>query len=370
MLALSATLAFFFLGRCAQPGAPPAPNPQTVARTYLVALKAGDYETCYRMLAERDLVYGSLDSFLGQIPMAPNVERRWFGQIEAATEYRLGTASERSAEATVPVDVTTPNLVLWERMLGASDHTRQAVQAKAEKQLAGGDYPRLSYPDQIVMVREGDEWRLLAGFAQRARINRLHEQALAAYHQLQFDKALGLYREMLERLGRARFSSSGELACRLSREMKRVEQASTSAAAAQSYLPRLLLRNVDAKPTLSGNPGMFGQIVNSGDRPLDEVELTVSYYSGAGKLVYGETHTPLALPLEFTDFDLPIVPLRAGETRDFGITLKASSEIQEQNKARMTVTGIIFSEPIAAPPKLAAIRTYGSEARPAQTPAR
>ena len=345
------TLGFFLIAGCVK-SPPPGPGPEAVAQVYLTALKAGDYQACYRMIAENDLVHGSLGGFLGQIPMGPNVERRWFGQIEAATEYRVGTAVERGGEAIVPVNVTTPNLVLWERMLGAGNATKQAVQKGFEKQLADGNYPRLSYPDQIVMVWEDGEWRILAGFAQRARIDRLHEQALAAYHQLEYDKALGLYRQMLERLDKAPFTASGEVAYRLGRELKRVEAAGAGAAAAQSYLPKLTLKNTDAKPTLFGGPGMFGQIVNSGDRALDEVELTVSYYSDAGKLVYSERHTPIALPLEFTDFDLPIVPLRPGETRDIGITLTAPLEIQQQNKPRMTVSGVIFSEPLAAPPKL------------------
>ena len=305
------------------------------------------------MIAENDLVHGSLGGFLGQIPMGPDVERRWFGQIEAAREYRLGRAIERDAEAAVPVNVTTPNLVLWERVLGAANANKKAVQKAFEKELAGGDYPRLSYPDQIVMVSEDGEWRILAGFAQRARIDKLHEQALADYHQLEYDKALELYRQMLERLEKAPFTASGEIAYQLGREMKTVEAASAGAAAAQSYLPELTLKNTDAKPALSGSTGMFGQIVNSGDRDLDQVELTVSYYSDAGKLVYRERHTPIALPLEFTDFTVPLVPMRPGETRDIGITLTAPSEIQQQNKPKMSVSGLIFSEPLAAPPKLA-----------------
>jgi hypothetical protein len=355
VLCAVAVMGFFLLAGCGN-SPPPGPDPRAAARAYLTALKAGDYQTCYRMLAEDDLVHGSLDGFLGQIPMAPNVERRWFGQMEAATEYRIGEASVRGHEEIVPVEVTTPNLVLWERMLGARNQTRQAVQASAENQLAAGDYPRLSYPDQIVMVREGDEWHVVAGFAQRERIEQLHVQALSAYHQLDYDEALKLYRQILERLGTALFSGSGELLFRLGRQMKRVQAARDIAVAARSYLPKLMLRNLQTRQAVSGSPAMFGQIVNSGDLALDEVELTVSYYSEAGKLVYAEKHTPIALPLEFTDLDLPIVPFKPGETREIGIALTAPPDIQQQNKSQMTVSGVIFSEPFAVPPKLAGSR--------------
>jgi hypothetical protein len=332
---------------------PPEPGPKAAAQAYLAALKAGDYQTCYRMMVENDLIHGSLDGFLGQIPMSPNVERRWFGQIEAATEYRIGSVIERG-EAIVLIDVTTPNLTLWERMLAARNDTPQAVQAKAEKQLADSNYPRLCYPDQIVMVHEGGEWRILAGFAQRARLERLHSKALAAYHQLEYDKALELYDQMLQRLAKAPFTASGALASQLGRERRSVEAARNGEFAARSYLPNVLLRNLEANQATSGEPGMFGQLVNTGDRSLDEVEVTVSYYSDAGKLVYSERHTPVALPMEFTDFDLPMVPFGPGETRQLGIKLKAPLDVQEQNKPQMRVTGVLFTIPLAAPPKLAA----------------
>jgi len=343
---------------------PPGPSARDAALTYLAALKGGDYQTCYRMMAEKDLVNGSLDGFLGEIPMGPEVERRWFGQLEAATEYRVGTARERGSEAIVPVNVTTPNLVLWERMLGARNETRQAVQARAEKQLANGDYPRLSYPDLLVMIREGDEWHVLAGFAQRARILRMREQALAAYHQLEYNQALVLYQQMLVRIAKAPFSASGELICMLTREMKRIEAARAGVVAAQFYLPKVWIKDVESKLTVAGPPGLFGQLVNSGDRSLDEVELTVSYYSDAGKLIYSERHTPIAMPLEFTDFDLPIVPFAPGETREIGITLKAPVEVQQQYKPQMTVSGVIFSEPLAVPPKLAGSATAAADIQP------
>jgi hypothetical protein len=337
---------------CANPP-PPGPDPRAAAQVYLTALKAGDYDTCYRMLTEAELSHGSLDQFLNQVPIAPVASRRWFGQIEAATEYRIGPATTRGTEVIFPVSVTAPNLVLWERMLGAPNESKRTLQARAEAQFASSDYPRLSYPDRIVLVREGDEWHVLAGYAQRERLDRLHDRALAAYHNLDYDQSLSLYRQILDRLKKAPFTGNGELACRFGGEMKRVAQARNSLAAARAYLPSVKLNNVAAKPAESGGQGMFGQIVNSGGRALDQVELTVSHYDQNGKLVASEKHTPIALPLEFTDFNVPIVPFGPGEARDFGITLTTAGESPPQDQPRIMVTGVIFSAPLASPPKLA-----------------
>lgn len=336
-----------------QPEAP-EPDPKAAAQTYLAALKEGDYQTCYRMLAKGDLDHLSMDKFLRDIPMAPDVERRWFEPIEHVTEYRIGVPFKRGAEIVVPVNVTTPNLVIWERMLGTPGEDRQTLQAKAEKQLASGDYPRLIYADQIILVKEANEWRVVAAFVERALIDDLHEQALSAYHAFDFDRTLSLYRRIQEIPEKTPFTGSGGLSRGFAREVEVIEAARVGAPAARSYLSKLVLKNVVSKPAQSGEPGLFGQITNSGDRALDQVELTVSYGSASGKMVYSEKHVTVATPLEFTDFDMSIVPFGPGQTRDFGFVLKAAPEIQVSNKPSVTVTGIILSETPVFPPKFVA----------------
>jgi len=342
---------------CAKPPpAAPGPDPKAAARTYLAALKIGDYQTCYQMLAKRDRDHSSLDEFLSDIPMAPSVERRWFAPIENATEYQVRRPFSRGAEMIVPVNITTPNLVIWERMLSAPNETRPEVRAKAERQLSSGGYPRLGYADQIVLVKQEQEWHLVAGFDQKEQITRLHDQALGAYHAFDYDRALSLYRQIMERLEKAPFSGSGGLSRAMAHEMKAIEAARASAPAARLYLSKVVLKNVVTKPAQSGASGIFGQITNSGQRALDQVELTVSYGPEPGKPVYSEKHLPISTPLEFTDFDMPIVAFGPGQTRDFGILLKAPPPVQEHDKPSVTVTGLIFSAAPALPPKLAGVQ--------------
>ncbi|HZY59626.1 MAG TPA: hypothetical protein VFE56_07685 [Candidatus Binataceae bacterium] len=359
---------------CSQPpAAPSGPDPKAAAEAYLTALKTADYQTCYRMLAESDLVHGSLDEFLSDVPMAPNADRRWFRQLEGATSYQVGPAISRGSEAIVPVNVITPNLVLWERMLGAGGASKELIQASTDRQLYDANYPRLSYPDQIVLVKEGEEWHVLAGFAQRARIADLREQALDAYHEFDYNVALSIYPQILDRLNKAAFTGRGAIRRAVSAEMKAVEAARANAPAAQAYLPKLIVKNVAAKPAQSGASGLFGKVTNAGERAVDQVELTVTYYADNGKPIYSERHTPIALPLEFTDFDLPMVPLRPGETRDFGFALKASPQIQQQGKPRAAVSGVIFSDAVPTPPKLtgAGVKTShrqaGNEPQPSSS---
>ncbi len=101
-------------------------------------------------------------------------------------------------------------------------------------------------------------------------------------------------------------------------------------------------------------PGIFGKITNSGDKAIDEVQMTVTYYMGKGKrkkAAYTEDHAAVVTPLEFTNFSRTVLPLVPGETRDFGFKLSAPPDIQQKATPDLTVTSIVFTQSQAPLPK-------------------
>ena len=98
-------------------------------------------------------------------------------------------------------------------------------------------------------------------------------------------------------------------------------------------------------------------MTNSGDKPIDEVQFTVTYSEGKGKKkkdVFTEVHTPIATPLEFTNFGRAVLPFVPGETRSFGFRLTAAPEVQQKATPDLTVTSIVFTQSGAPLPKPAA----------------
>jgi hypothetical protein len=108
------------------------------------------------------------------------------------------------------------------------------------------------------------------------------------------------------------------------------------------------------KMSASRVPGIFGKMTNSGDKALDEVQFTVTYYQGKGKnkkAVLTEIHTPVATALEFTNFGHPVQPFVPGETRNFGFRLTAPTDVQMKSSPDLTVTSIVFTQSAAPLPK-------------------
>jgi hypothetical protein len=115
-----------------------------------------------------------------------------------------------------------------------------------------------------------------------------------------------------------------------------------------------VLSDVDLKMSASRVPGIFGKMTNSGDKAIDEVQFTVTYYEGKGKnkkAVLTEVHTPVATPLEFTNFARPVLPFVPGETRSFGFRLTAPTEVQMKSSPDLSVTSIAFTQSAAPLPK-------------------
>ncbi len=344
-------------------------NPKSDADAYLTGLKLFNYPACYEMLSRQDRLDRGLEQFLAEIPMAPDVSREWFKPILLKMNYEPGEAKVERDRAIVPVKVTMPDLALWERMLNAEQDVKEPIEVRAQKSLRENRFPTAAYDDAIVMAKESDGWKIVVDFARKERVAGLHRQAIDLYHKHDYDKAIAAYNDLLAEFGKAQTTGIQGLRFRYERELRVVETAKAQMAEALAYIAKVLLTNVDMKMTASRMPGIFGQITNGGDRPLDEVRVRVTFYSGKGKkrkAVFSEEHTPIATPLEFTNFSRDVTPFRPNRTRDFGFRLTAPAEIQRTAKVDVTVTMVAFSQ--LATPDASKTSAAGAAPRPAAEP--
>lgn len=166
-----AVLAAILISGCAR-------NPKHEADAYLTSLKLFNYPACYEMLSHQDRADRTLDQFLAEIPMAPNVSREWFRAIELKMNYTTGDATVEGNRAIVPVKVTTPDLALWERMLDADRNAKEPLEKRAQDSLQQNHFPTVTYDDAVVMVKESDGWKVLADFPLKETVAKLHKQAV------------------------------------------------------------------------------------------------------------------------------------------------------------------------------------------------
>ena len=329
--------------------------PRKAADAYTGDLKLRGYQTIYTMLSHGDQVDRPIDDFLKDIPLAPDVTRDWFKGVLQETQYELGEPKmEGDDKAIVPIKVTAPDLALWERTIDAGVGVGGVADADAQKSLTEHTYAKITYDDALVMVKEGGDWKVLVDYPTRDKIRKMHKDAVELYHKHDYDKAIAAYQDLLAACDKDEATGIPGLKFLYANELKDIQNAKAQIAEAQAYIPKLALSDVDMKMAASRVPGIFGKVANTGDKAIDEVLMTVTYYEGKGKkkkAVYTEDHDVVVTPLEFTNFSRPVLPLVPGETRDFGFKLSAPPEIQQKANPDLTVTSIVFTQSSAPLPK-------------------
>ncbi len=331
-------------------------SPQSLATRYLADLQQFNYPACYATLTNEDRAARSLKQFLTEIPLAPDVDPIWFRAILFSTRYDVGQPQVNGERAVVPVKVTMPDLALWERTIDAKAGPQDSLNAAADKSLETGLYPKLRFEDALVMVKQQHQWRVVADFAPRDLIRDGNRDAVGIYHKQDYPGAAAAYQALIAQLNKQEFSGSRGMAFFFKRKLKTIADIQGEVPAAHAYVSRLVLSDVAVKMSEARVPAIFGRITNAGDRGVDEVRLTVTYYAGRGaqqKLFYQENHSVIVTPIEFTGFIRPVLPFVPGETRDIGFELLAPAQIQQQAEPSLTVGSIVFTQSKAPLPSLA-----------------
>ena len=332
-------------------------SPQRAADTYLQNLKLYNYPAAYQALSHQDQVDRTIDQFLTDVPMAPDVNKDWFKGVLRAYDYKVGDSKTEGDKAIVTVSVTRPDLALWERTVDASVSGETTPDSIAQKNLTENTYPKVTYDDNIVMVNQGGDWRLVYNFPFKENIRKEHKDAVDLYHKHDYEKAIAAYQKIIDELDKDQSTGNAGLKFQYGRELAAIQNSQKQLSDAQAYVPKIALSDVDLKMSASRVPGIFGKMTNSGDKSLDEVQFTVTYYEGKGKnkkAVLTEIHTPVATALEFTNFARPVLPFVPGETRNFGFKLTAPTDVQMKSSPDLTVTSIVFTQSTAPLPKPAA----------------
>lgn len=349
LFALALVNAALLLAGCGQ-------SPQRLATRYLADLQQFNYPASYATLTDEDRAARPLKQFLTEIPLAPDADPIWFRAILFSTRYEVGQPQVNGERAVVPVKVTMPDLTLWERTIDAKAGPQDSLNAAADKSLQTGLYPKLRFEDALVMVKQQHQWRVVADFARRDLIRDGNRAAVGIYHKQDYPAAAAAYQALIAQLDRQEFSGSRGMEFFLKRKLKAIEDIQAGIPAAHAYVSRLVLSDVAVKMSEARVPATFGRITNAGDRALDEVRLTVTYYAGRGaqqRLLYQESHSVVVTPIEFTGFVRPVLPFVPGETRDIGFELVAPAQVQQQSEPSLTVGSIVFTQSKAPLPTLA-----------------
>jgi hypothetical protein len=332
-------------------------SPGGTAERYVESLQRFNYAKCYSLLSTQDRVERPMHQFLTEIPLAPDVSPIWFRPILHTMHFELGNVHRNpdGASAYIPIRITALDLPLWERTLDANAESDGSPGQLAHQSLATGSYPTLVYDDRIYLLKEYHHWRIMAGFAARDRVLERHRRAKFDFYEGRLDNAIAQYHSIIAELEQLPGTGNPGLAARLRTELAAMSKVKAEMSAAAGYSARLKLDRVAMRMAEERVPAIFGDITNSGDKPIDELRLAVTWYQGRGKdlkAVHREEHSIVVTPIEFTDFSRQVIPFLPGERRQFGFILAAPPEVQQNATPYVAVASLAFTQIPAPLPKL------------------
>jgi len=199
-----------------------------------------------------------------------------------------------------------------------------------------------------------------------------YRTAVALYDQSDFDAAAAAYRKLLAAADQLSATGIGQLREVAQAELAHTERVVRQRPAAEAYSAKSLkLSDVAMKMSEDRVPGIFGTIVNGGNRAIDQITLAVTWYLGRGRnlrQIFREQHAIVITPLQFTDFSRPVVPFQPGATRQFGFILTASAEVQQEAAPYVTISAIAFANTPPASPGKPNAQAARSSNQPAPIP--
>lgn len=329
-------------------------TPQHTAQSYVDDLSLFNYPAAYQLLSHQDQLDRTIDQFLSEIPLAPDVSKDWFKTVLHATEFKIGDAKIDGDKANVTVNITRPDLALWERTIDAKLGPNDAASSVAQKDVNDKTFPKLVYDDNIALVKQGDDWRMFVDFPAKESIAKMRKEAMEAFVKFDYDKAISTMQNAIAELDKEQATGNAGMKFLYNRDLLMMQNVKNQIPDGQAYIPKVGLTDVDMKMSASRVPGIFGKITNSGDKSIDLLQFTVTYYEGKGakkKQVFSETHTPITTPLDFVNFNRPVLPFVPGETRTFGFRLTAPADIQQKATPDLNVTQIMFTQSTAPLPQ-------------------
>lgn len=276
------TLAILLAVGCGQFG----PKPKDVLSKYLDAYFRGRHEEAYQYISSNDKTSKSLEEYVSerredQGPLA--------GVFASRLTYEVKELTVNGDRATADIAITLPDIrALFADIFGAafmSAFSEETDEKEIEKMLAekykDKEIPTMIRAESVDLVREADGWKIFLGWQAQKRAE----------------------------------------------EEKRKEK--------ESYLDKVLVRNLEVKDygRLGFGGYISGEVKNTGDRTLNEVEVTIYFLDKEGKPIFEETHSPVLV----SEFSFGSKPLKPGYGEKFTYrSSDAPSDWAKKIKARVT----------------------------------
>jgi len=325
------------------------PGAKEVLSSYLDASLKSRSEEAYGYVSSEDKAVKSLSEYKEENDKEDNP---FAAVIVSNVSFEVLKVTETGSTAKADVGITLPDMgVMFKDLMGAAFSSAFGGKDKSEiektlaKKYETGEVPTTTKNEEFHLLKEKDGWKvfldwktekaekekadkvtaLLSDAKELRKSNKLHGAVK------KYEEALTLNSEMIE---------AKDGLAETKQEIKSFEEK-------QAYIKNVVLKDFkvsEGKKYGFGKavPGVFGTIVNNGDKSLKEVEITVYFLDEKGTVIGEEDFHPV-LVSEYS-FGNDNKPLKPNYVKDFGYSVEDYAPSSWSKKAKAKITNIEFGQ--------------------------
>ncbi len=339
-------LAFLIVG-CDKLSELSQPGPKEVLSSYLDASLKGRTEEAYGYVSSEDKSVKGLSEYKSE---NEKEDSPFAAVVVSNVSFTVLKVTETGSTAKADVEITLPDMgVMFKDLMGAafSSAFGGKDQAEIEKELAAkyetGEVPTTTKNEEFHLVKEDDGWKVFLDWktkkAEREKAEKVASLLSDAKELRKSNKLHGAVKKYEEVLTLdSEIVEAKEGIAETKQEIESFEEK-------QAYIKNVILKDFkvsEGKKYGFGKtvPGVFGTIVNNGDRSLKEVEITVYFLNDEGTIIGEEDFHPV-LVSEYS-FGEDNKPLKPNYVKDFGYSVEDYAPSSWSKKAKAKITNIEF----------------------------
>lgn len=271
-------------------------SPRDVLASYLNAKRRGDFTAAHALLSSEDQAARPKDKFI----TSESEGYAMFRSFAALVEQNISgvTSGDKRVVATVVTKHPDPKVIFGAVLSATMAGDKKRADNVVADKLAGGDVAMTTTTSEMVLVKEGNEWRVYEGYKLKDQIARLTADALRFEKENRYDAAIKTYDDLLAL--KSDVDTDSDLHTKRSNIVAKREEARHKLAQAKTnaaYIGSVKLYDFKAgyHDTFLEKrvPGVTFKIKNEGDRALKRVEVTVYFKDTKGDIISEETYYPI-----------------------------------------------------------------------------
>lgn len=339
-------LAFLIVVGC---GKLTGPSPKEVVSSYLDATLKGRYEEGYSYVSNKDKAVKDFQSYLSE---NKNDDNPFTQAIVSKVSYKIKKIEESDRNATADVEITLPDFEsIFTDIMGAAFKSAfgggdgKEMEKILAKKFESGEVPMTTKEETFHLVKEEDGWKVFLDWEaekikkeRHGKIQKLLAEAVELKKSKKLHGAVEKYKQILELDSEMVEAKEG---------LEKTKDELKSFKEKQEYIEKVALKNFtvsEGKKYGFGDPvpGIFGTIVNNGDRTLKKVEITVYFLDKNGTIIGEKDFYPVWVFMYSLGGDNK--PLKPNYVKDFGYSVENYSPSTWAGKVKGKITNIEFAE--------------------------